>query len=76
MSLADLNIYKVYCSFFDGWNLHVIDMEEDLKITICHRSKMYFTSTTVESTSSKREIHSKLYTMKSGVTIFCIDSGK
>ena len=34
MSLADLNTYKVYYCCFDGGNLQVIDMEEDLKITI------------------------------------------
>ena len=34
MSLADLELYKVHCFYFDGGNLQVIDMEEDLKITI------------------------------------------
>ena len=33
MSLADLKLYKVYCCYFDGENLQVIHMEEDLKIT-------------------------------------------
>ena len=36
MSLADLNTYKVYYYYFNGGNLQVIDMEEDLKITTGH----------------------------------------
>ena len=43
MSLADLNISKVYCYYFDRGNLQVIDMEEDLKITIMgHLMKLIY----------------------------------
>ena len=42
MSLADLSMYKLYCCYFDGGNLHVIDMDEDLKIRIGHYEESSF----------------------------------
>ena len=35
-------MYKLYCCYFDGGNLHVIDMEEDLKIRIGHYEESSF----------------------------------
>ena len=67
MSLADLELYKVYCCYFNGGNLQVLDMEEDLKITIGHYKLIYIFMkagliryilhhhSLVESTSLKRE---------------------